>query len=391
MKFFKIFILFSFFISANSFAQKVIKHTVKSGESIYVIAKKYDVTEKEIFDLNPKLKGSILSLKTEVKVPNKKFKEKEKVSKKDKKEVVAVSKVEKNTEIIKNEAFETHVVKPKETLYSISKKYGVAMETICEMNPELKTGNLKTGAKLKITNTNQEAASEKKEEISTTTPEQDNQVIKEELVANVDIVHKVLPKETLYGISKQTGVSVAELQQLNPSIANGLPVGYLMIVKKGSGKTLETKNDSAEKTFEDVTVKSIPAGNSAKAEFLISKASQHLGTRYRSGGTTEAGFDCSGLMFNTFKNIDMTLPRSSHEMANYGTKIDKSQAQKGDLIFFATFGGKRVSHVGMITEVTTDGEIKFIHSATSSGVIVSSINEDYYTRTFVQINRVISE
>ena len=116
-----------------------------------------------------------------------------------------------------------------------------------------------------------------------------------------------------------------------------------------------------------------------------------MGTRYRSGGTTEAGFDCSGLMFNTFKNIDMTLPRSSHEMANYGTKIDKSQAQKGDLIFFATFGGKRVSHVGMITEVTSDGEIKFIHSATSSGVIVSSINEDYYTRTFVQINRVISE
>jgi cell wall-associated NlpC family hydrolase len=76
-------------------------------------------------------------------------------------------------------------------------------------------------------------------------------------------------------------------------------------------------------------------------------------------------------------------------MANFGQKIDKEHAQKGDLIFFATFGGKRVSHVGMVTEVAPDGEIKFIHSASSSGVIVSSIKENYYTKTFVQINRVL--
>jgi cell wall-associated NlpC family hydrolase len=56
-------------------------------------------------------------------------------------------------------------------------------------------------------------------------------------------------------------------------------------------------------------------------------------------------------MFSTFKNIDMTLPRSSYEMAKYGDKIDRSAAKKGDLIFFATFGGGRISHVGMITEV----------------------------------------
>jgi hypothetical protein len=96
-------------------------------------------------------------------------------------------------------------------------------------------------------------------------------------------------------------------------------------------------------------------------------------------------------MFTTFKNIDITLPRSSSEMAQYGVRIDKAHAQKGDLIFFATFGGRRVSHVGMITEITDEGEIKFIHSSTSTGVIVSSIREPYYARTFVQVNRVIIE
>ena len=73
-----------------------------------------------------------------------------------------------------------------------------------------------------------------------------------------------------------------------------------------------------------------------------------------------------------------------------GFRVDKAHAQKGDLIFFATFGGRHVSHVGMITEVLDD-EIKFIHSATNSGVIVSSTKEPYYVRTFVQINRVITE
>ena len=128
----------------------------------------------------------------------------------------------------------------------------------------------------------------------------------------------------------------------------------------------------------------------SKANYLIAKASENLGAPYRSGGITSAGFDCSGLMFSTFKNIDMILPRSSYEMANYGKKVDRSTAQKGDLIFFATFGGGRVSHVGMITEVLED-EIKFIHSSTQLGVIISSTKEDYYTKTFVQINRVLFE
>lgn len=85
----------------------------------------------------------------------------------------------------------------------------------------------------------------------------------------------------------------------------------------------------------------------------------------------------------------MTLPRSSSDMAaNSGVKIDRSQAQKGDLIFFAT-RGRWVGHVGMITEISED-EIKFIHSSTSSGVIISSTKEPYYAKRFVQINRVLN-
>ena len=381
MKFNTLFILIAFFISANSFAQKIIKHKVKSGESIYSIAKKYDVTQAEIFDLNPKLKGAVLGLKQEVKIPNKKYKPEEKKPKVAKNEVVVVAKAEKTST---SEPYITHKVESKETLYSLAKKYNVSMESICDLNPELKTGNLKVGAKLKFVNPNPTPA---------VTENSVAETQKVDEIANVNVVHKVLPKETLYKISKQYNVKIDELVKLNPGVENGLPVDYLLIVKKGSGTNAvieEAESHATETASAEIENKVIPVGNLAKAQFLIEKASEHLGTRYRSGGTTSAGFDCSGLMFSTFKNLDITLPRSSHEMARYGTKIDKSQAQKGDLIFFATFGGSRVSHVGMVTEVLDD-EIRFIHSSTSSGVMYSSTKERYYARTFVQVNRVIAE
>ena len=121
---------------------------------------------------------------------------------------------------------------------------------------------------------------------------------------------------------------------------------------------------------------------------IINSASENLGVGYRGGGTTKAGFDCSGLIYSTFKKFDITLPRSSHEMATIGTKIDLSDAKKGDLIFFINRGQRRINHVGMVVEVTND-EVKFIHSSTQSGVIISSTKEPYYNRTFVQINRVL--
>lgn len=121
---------------------------------------------------------------------------------------------------------------------------------------------------------------------------------------------------------------------------------------------------------------------------IINSASDNLGVTYRGGGTTKAGFDCSGLMYSTFKKFDITLPRSSHQMAEYGTPIDLNKAKKGDLIFFINRGQRRINHVGMIVEVNGD-DVRFIHSSTQSGVIISSLKESYYERTFKQINRVI--
>ncbi|MFP5437216.1 MAG: C40 family peptidase [Bacteroidia bacterium] len=129
------------------------------------------------------------------------------------------------------------------------------------------------------------------------------------------------------------------------------------------------------------------------ARQIVNNALQFEGVRYRGGGTTTAGMDCSGMVFATFKLFDWTLPRSSASMADgAGKEIDLKEARIGDLLFFDNSPyKKRINHVGIVTEVTETGEVKFIHATLSHGVAISSMNDNYYIRTFVQINRVIED
>ncbi len=124
------------------------------------------------------------------------------------------------------------------------------------------------------------------------------------------------------------------------------------------------------------------------ANHLVEKATDNIGVRYKAGGTTKSGFDCSGLVYTTFESENISLPRSSHEQAKIGKVIPLTDAKKGDLIFFKTNKSRQINHVGLITEVNSD-EIKFVHSSTSKGVIISSTKEPYYKNSFEQVNRVI--
>ena len=372
MKSIQILTFFLFFCSSMVFSQKTIKHTVVEGESIYSIAKKYKVSESDIYELNPKSKGALLQLKTVLLIPNKNSKSK------DKKEVNSS----------KNLSSETHIVESGESLYKIAKKYDISLEKLKELNPDVKPETIQIGDKIVIV---------AKKEISKPKKQQPLEKVKTDIIpinkdANLCIdelgnqVHTVSKGETLYKLSKKYKVSVRDLEEMNPEIVANLPIGYEVIVKKGNVELEKNQNIVVEVPKE---IEEISPENMSKAEFLIAKASQHIGTRYRGGGTTSAGFDCSGLMFSTFKNIDMTLPRSSSSMAaGAGYRIERSQAQKGDLIFFTTNGRGSINHVGMITEINGD-EIKFIHSSVQAGVIISSTEEPYYKRRFLQINRVL--
>ncbi|WP_282053507.1 C40 family peptidase [Maribacter luteus] len=126
----------------------------------------------------------------------------------------------------------------------------------------------------------------------------------------------------------------------------------------------------------------------SKINNIINTALTYSGVRYKYGGTTKKGMDCSGLLYVAFKKNDVDLPRVSSAMANEGKRIRVNQVEKGDLLFFKTRKGKKINHVGLVVAVEND-DIKFIHASTSRGVIVSSLREGYWNYAFVKANRIL--
>ncbi|SDL72793.1 C40 family peptidase [Kriegella aquimaris] len=127
----------------------------------------------------------------------------------------------------------------------------------------------------------------------------------------------------------------------------------------------------------------------SKAENIINTALTFSGVRYKYGGTTTKGMDCSGLLYISFGEHDINLPRVSYQMAEQGNPIRLKNIVKGDLLFFKTGkASKRINHVGMVVAIDGD-DIKFIHSTTSRGVIVSSLHEGYWNYAFVKATRIL--
>ena len=116
---------------------------------------------------------------------------------------------------------------------------------------------------------------------------------------------------------------------------------------------------------------------------LFKVIDEWFGTKYKLGGNTKEGIDCSALMQILFTSLyGITLPRTAREQFNFSRKISRTELREGDLIFFNTIGG--VSHVGMYLQNN-----KFVH-ASSGGVTISDLYEEYWLKHFIGVGRVES-
>lgn len=120
----------------------------------------------------------------------------------------------------------------------------------------------------------------------------------------------------------------------------------------------------------------------ASEKDLREKVEKVVGTPYKYGGTTTKGFDCSGFVIHIFNQYNINLPRTSSAQAKKGTKVERSDLQPGDLVFFNT-SGKGISHAGIYL-----GDGEFAHSSSSKGVTISKMSSSYYDKRFVTARRV---
>ena len=128
---------------------------------------------------------------------------------------------------------------------------------------------------------------------------------------------------------------------------------------------------------------------SEEAENIVTYAKTFDGTRYKYGGTTKRGMDCSGLIYTSFNKYNISLPRTTVGLKSVGDWVDLKEITVGDLIFFATKkNSRKVNHVGIVTGVRT-GHVEFIHASSSKGVMLSSLAERYWYFSFVQARRVL--
>jgi len=107
------------------------------------------------------------------------------------------------------------------------------------------------------------------------------------------------------------------------------------------------------------------------------------GTPYRLGGTTQNGIDCSAFVQTLMMGVfAMQLPRTAREQKELSSWIPMSDLKEGDLVFFNTRGS--VSHVGVYLHNN-----KFVHASTSGGVMISDLNETYWSRKLLGAGRVL--
>ena len=118
---------------------------------------------------------------------------------------------------------------------------------------------------------------------------------------------------------------------------------------------------------------------------LYMESADWIGVPYRGGGDSKRGTDCSGLTYQVYRKVYRTqLPRNTEDLKKKSNKVSKRNLREGDLVFFTSRNsGKKVAHVGIYLK---NG--KFIHASTSKGVIVSNLNEDYYTKHWISGGRI---
>jgi cell wall-associated NlpC family hydrolase len=162
-----------------------------------------------------------------------------------------------------------------------------------------------------------------------------------------------------------------------PAPTSPQPLGFISTFS--TGRILSSATAASGTTYERAS----QYDKKNVAAVLYQQLAEWKGVRHRYGGLDKSGVDCSGFVYLTlWRHFGLEVPRNTKELSRYGVAVSRSRLAPGDLVFFKTGLFKR--HVGIYIE---DG--KLLHASTSRGVMLSDMEDGYWTRRYWKARRVL--
>jgi len=342
-------------------------YTVKKGDSLYKIAKKFKIDQTKLREAND-LDTASLRPGARLTIPSKESLKKRAVQKREENASARSRERTKGSapesrdvapEQAPRQENSYHTVKKGDTLASVSKKYSLSVNELKELNNLRKSSKLKPGQQILVQRTGPKT-------------------------------YTVRRGDNISKIAKKFNVSAEDLLELNELESPELKPGQKLLLEEWVEQPDMNSHSilSQARISEDIkTLAESPELNSlGMKDRLILFAKKMLNIPYRFGGSTFMGIDCSGYVQKVFGFLDVSLPRTAREQFHFGEPVTKEELSMGDLVFFRTYASFP-SHVGIYL-----GNNLFIHASSKNRkVSIDSLDTPYYIKRFIGAKRLFQE
>src|SRR5690625_1551959 len=372
-------VIASAFIAAEN--AEAASHKVKSGDSVWSIAQKYNTTVSHLKSIN-KSSGDLIH-------PNQIIETEKKASSGTKTESGSSAKPSQPAK-----KSNTYTVKRGDTLSEIASKHKISLKDLMKWN-NLDTTLIFPGNVFVVSKNGASAESESSSSGSISSSKGNNSSSSDKgssgssSNSSTSTVYTVKSGDTLSHIASRNGVTVANLKKWNNLTSDLIHIGQKLSIgeaaknngsssssankgNSGSSSNSGSNSSASEKAPEDV---------SYNVDNLVKAANSMLGVKYVWGGQTASGFDCSGFIHYAYNEAGRTGARLSTD-GYYDRSYEVDKPQIGDLVFFSGTYRSGISHMGIYV-----GNNEFIHAGTSTGVTITNLDNSYWSKHFDSFNR----